>query len=220
MELPEPPKNIQIEGTDITEEDFTVDESGKLSISPEFIATLPDGEYTVVVEFESGTIEETTFIVEGGVPLGNMDLGVEPEPTGAGSGWSLFDLCMTLLTILAAFIFIIKRKKKDEEDEEDEENADRIAEMKNNEEDKEDENKEGKFKRRFAKLLSIVLSVIITIFLFITQDFTAPMVIFDRFSLWFALITAIQILQIYVLGRKKENDDEEDDQDSLDNTAI
>ncbi len=141
---------------------------------------------------------ETVEIEDGETPLGNNVIEDEPTPLGTielggnGRAWSLFDLLCTVLTTVAALIYLFNRRKKEDEEA--------------NESD--DEEQEKNRRRKFGKLIGAILSVVSIVLLIITQDFTAPMAIFDKYSLWFALIVVSQTLQIFVTNKEKKEDEE------------
>ncbi len=146
-------------------------------------------QYTEVFKIEEGkTLVRSHTIDDEATPLGTIELDDNT------SAWSLFDLISTILTTLSVLIYMMKRKKKDEEDEE-----------QANDTEKQENRQKNK---KYGIIIGGLLAVVSIVLLILTQDFTAPMAIFDRYSLWFALIVVTQMLQMLVLGRKKEENEE------------
>ena len=95
------------------------------------------------------------------------------------SSWSLFDLIATILTSIVGMIMGISYFLKKKEDE-DEDGAVRAAAENAG---KEDENRPKASK--FFGLIPMIASIVIFLF---TQDLTAPMTVFDKWSILFALL--------------------------------
>ncbi len=180
------PDRVELDGEELGPDDYTVDENGKVTLKPEFLATLPDGTYTLSVYYD-GVRYDSVIIMEGGVPLS------AGEFRRAGA-WSLFDLLMTIFATISAIVFFIAVRKKSKEDEEDE-NDDKEASKRNN----------------ITLVMAILLAVFNIVLLFLTQDFTQPMVFFDIYSILFGLVFVIQVV-LEVVFRRKKSDDEDDEQ--------
>ena len=56
------------------------------------------------------------------------------------------------------------------------------------------------------RLLTLVPAIVAIVLLFLTQDFTQPMVLFDRWTLLFVILAVVQVVLTY-LARKKKDDD-------------
>ncbi len=184
-----PPDKVEVGGNEVGEDDYTVDENGKLTLTPEFIQTLPDGEHEIVIEVQ-GEVYTTSIVVENGVPLSASPL--------IRQAWSLYDLIMTILSALLLLIFIVNKGKK--EDEEDEEYQERNKE----------ENKENQRKRSIAIFILMVSAIFNIFLLFYTQDFSLPMAIFDRWSVAFTVVTLFSALTMLLFRKKQEEKDEND----------
>ena len=98
-------------------------------------------------------------------------------------------------------IGVFGRKRKDDEDEEVQYQA-----------QYQDEDEEGRtIKRRRALRIASLIPAIGAIILFIlTQDMSQPMVIFDWWSIVFAIIAGVNIILLIASHKKKEDDDEDD----------
>ncbi len=183
-------ENVYVDGTELDPDQYSVDEDGNIILSPEFLATLGDGEHTIRISID-GKLFESTVIMENSVPLsaGNFELL---------GGWSLFDLLMTILTLLSPVVYmiIVRKQKPDEEEDENE-----------SEEDEEYITK----KRTLTMVGGILLGIISLVLLLITQDFTLPMIFFDRFSIWFVIIFVVQTV-VEIVFRRKRVDDEQQEQ--------
>ncbi len=189
-------EKVTVGGTDLGEEDYSIDESGNLVLSPEFLATLSDGEHKIEIEVD-GEKYETVLVMENGIPLSVGEfVGV-----GGGTRWSLFDLLSTIFVALSAlYVAFIKKRKKDDEDEENWDAFDR----------KYDEIEDDKFaKLRKGKTIALAVEAVMAIILlFITQDFI-HMVIFDEYSVAFALSVILAIILVMMANKKPREDDEE-----------
>ncbi len=197
----QPPQEPVDEGNTIivSPDDATMDENGVITVSPEVFKELPDGEYVIEVEFDRIKYT-TTAIVQNGTPL---SMG-EFKRLGA---WSLFDLLSTIFVTLTVFYvaFIKKRKNKKDKDEEDEAIWNEYIE-------KYEEVEDEKFaKLRKGKTISLAIEAVMAIILlFTTQDFTQPMIIFDIYSIAFALSVILSIVIVKLVNKRKdENEDEE-----------
>jgi uncharacterized repeat protein (TIGR02543 family)/uncharacterized repeat protein (TIGR01451 family) len=133
-----------------------------------------------------------------------------PLYSGDGTGsWSLFDLLCTLAAIILAIIcairFIRARRNKD-----DEEDIRRRATYNQNTQQYE---YAEKIKRRRLPLLiaSIIIAILAIILFIITQDITQPVVIFDRWSIVFAIGVVLAVVAlVLVVHKKKEEETYED----------
>ncbi len=182
----EPPINVQIDGNDLGDDLYTF-EDGNLSISPEAFENLEDGEHVVTVEYEDKVPTQTQVITDGGVPLSAKVIGF--------AAWSLFDLLMTILTFILAIIYILRKKYKANSDED--------------EETESEEESEKKYKKQILiKIIGALLFVITLILLLLTQDFTLPMIIFDKFSLAFAILALVQLLAGILTAKRNEKQNE------------
>ncbi len=191
------PDKVEIGGNELSENDYSIGEDGTITISPDYIATLPDGKHVIRVTSTEGDVYESTIIVEDGVPL-----SATPFEYIGGAAWSLFDLIMTVVAcILAISYFIIRPKKNEDEDDE--------YENRNTEKEK------AKHKTRLiTNLILFAFAIFSVILLFITQDFTQPMIVFDRWSVIFALVALIQAFIMFFI-RKKTDDEEEQANQSM-----
>ncbi len=179
----EEPSDVLVDGDSIDPDSYEV-EDGTVTINPEVFENLDDGEHLVEIQYENEESVITQIITDQGVPLSAKVLE---------NAWSLFDLVMTIITFILMFLYILSKPKKDEDE--------------NQEEKSEEENEKAK-KRKLHQLLTMVVALISLILLVITQDFTLPMTIFDKYSIAFFVIGIIQLL-IVVLFKKSINDEEE-----------
>ena len=125
---------------------------------------------------------------------------------GDGGAWSLFDLICTILTTILAAIMLIGALGRNRKEGDDEEEA--AAKRANGEEvDYEEVYK----RKRIGRILSIVPAIGAIVLFILTQDLTQPMIIFDIWSLVFAIIAIINIV-LAIVTRKKTDDDEDEEQ--------
>ncbi len=185
------PDKIQIDDVDIDEDDYTI-EDDKLIIKPSVYEDLEDGKY--IIRFEYGNeVFEDELIIDNGTP-----------EVASFSAWSLFDLAMTVLTVLMMIVFfVITRKKEniDINDKIDQEKLEKIIE---------DDEKQIRERKIVFRILSILIVIITVILLCITQDFTLPMIIFDEWSLYFAILAMMDILLfiVFYIYIKKTSEEE------------
>ncbi len=175
------PGNVTIDGAPLDSSNVSVDGNGNLTISPEYFATLPDGEYTLTVTYD-GVEYESSIIVEDGVP------------TSAGilnqvRGWSLFNLIVTILTMISPVIFLVTQGKKKSKNSVYKQSYKRQQE-------------EIYTRRNATAVAGFILFAVTFIILILTQDFSYPMVIFDIYSIWFAIIFVVQTIVEVVFRRK------------------
>ena len=128
--------------------------------------------------------------------------------------WSLVDLLCTILTTLLSIIMLIgalgrKRKEGDENE----------SEYQAGNED-ENENDTVYKRRRALKVASLIPTVIAIVLLIFTQDFTQPMVLFDVWTIAFAIIAIVQAVLAIVSRKKKEDGDEDGQQQGYATTTA
>ncbi len=185
----EPPIDVFIDDENLDESLYEF-EDGVLTILPEAFENLDDGEHTVTLEYENSDPIETTVIT---------DEGVAQSAGMLGAHWSLFDLLMTIVTLILMLVYILRRKYRDDEKQDE----------RNYEQNSEEDNK--KTKQQLAiKIFATILFIATLILLIITQDFTLPMGIFDNFSLLFALLAVIQVLAGVLSHKANKEEDDED----------
>ena len=128
------------------------------------------------------TANPTTNIMENSIPRSTI---IKTEE----GNWSLVDLICTIITTILGIILLILGIKKNKEEE--------------NEEEEKIENIKYHHSRR---LISIVPALGLILLLLWTQDFTQPMVLFDKWSLIFIIITLVQggICIFLVVKRQKK----------------
>ncbi len=189
-EEPKAPAKVEVNGNELDEDDYYVDEGGNLVLQPEFLETLPDGEHVITIVTPDNEEYEAVVIMENGVPLAYSTFTVSN-----GNAWSLFDLVMTITSSLLVLAFIVSKAKKDKEDEE-KQNA-------------ENEETPKQRRRKLTTFVLFILAIFSIILLFITQDFTQPMTIFDRWSIIFAVVGIVQVLMMIIFKKKYQDEDEQ-----------
>ena len=151
----------------------------------------------------------------GGQAGDGNDLVIETIPdsavvTSAPAGyWAMFNLIMTVLTVIGGIYMLLRRSRKEDDDSENDgdENAKAAAYRANSEEDQ-----DSKKKRILAVIASVLLAIISVIVFIVTEDMTNTMAIFDKYSILMAVLMIASVVSI-VLGRKhKENEEDEQQQ--------
>ena len=172
--------------------------------TPAATPTAPTAPATPTETIADDTTPQAETIGDDGTPL-----------TAKIGSWSLIDLICTILTVLLAIIMLIgalgrKRKEGDEEERQG------VAGY-----GTEDERENGTvFKRRRAlRVASLIPAVIAIVLLIFTQDFTQAMVLFDQWTIAFAIIAIVQIALAILSHRKKEDDGEDQHQSTAQATA-
>ncbi len=175
-------------------------DDGVITIAPEAFEGLDDGEHEITAVYDDGEVN-SVVITDQGVPLSAY------IPEGA---WSLFDLLMTILSVVLFVVCLaIKLNRKSEDDDE----GRRTSAQRSNIREEEDGLQR---KRMMFMLMSLAFAVINVILLFLTQDFTLPMIFFDQYSIIFGLVGLGSIIATIFMKRKK---DEESDESHDDNFA-
>ena len=126
---------------------------------------------------------------------------------GPGGAWSLFDLIATILTALLSLVMVVRAIGRNRKEGDDDEQR-RIA-YANGQEPEEDQVIKRK---RIARILSLIPGIGSIILFVLTQDLTQPMVIFDWWSIVFAIAAIINIVLAVVTRKKSDDDDEEEQQ--------
>ncbi len=190
---------IEAGKVELTENDYSIGDDGTITINPDFIATLPDGEHVISVIDVYGDIYESVIIVEGGVPLSSTPFVYVGNH---GAAWSLFDLMSTIFVAFTViYISFLKNRKKTDKKEE---NWDQFDQEYNEIED----TRFAKLRKRKAIVLAVE-AIMAIILLLITQDFTQPMIIFDQYSIVFALSVILSIVIVIIANKEPINDEEE-----------
>ncbi len=122
--------------------------------------------------------QESGFLGDGGVPLAAL-FGT----------WSLFDLIMTIVSVVLPITHLVAVKRKRDEDEEDNEEKETETQRKN---------------RVLTSIFLFIAAIASVIFLLVTQDFTLKMSIFDIYSIGFAIIVLVQVILMITRRRKTE----------------
>ncbi|MDR1089319.1 MAG: InlB B-repeat-containing protein [Coriobacteriales bacterium] len=153
-----------------------------------------------------------------GIPV--LDIFGFQIPLVAPSGfaaWSLFDLFATIVCALALIVAAVRsllRRRKDEEDEQAAATTTRNAvQAASAQAGSEKNDGEGVSRLRPYMLLGALLAVVFAVILFIlTQDLSNPPVIFDLYSIVFALVMLFSIVAACtVVHREDDKADEEKD---------
>ncbi len=181
-----PPDNVTVGGQELGDNDYSIGDNGEIILSPDFIATLPNGEHVIGVEL-GGEYYESTIIVDEGVALSATPF------KAVGGAWSLFDLIMTVLAVLLAILYLAIRPKRNE-------NQNEYARNHYQEEEKN--------RKRIVTSAGLFLFALFSVVLLIlTQDFTQPMVVFDIWSVVFAVVALAQTIIMFFV--RKKNDEEQ-----------
>ncbi len=185
---------VEVGEETLTPDDYHINEEGELEINQEYISTLPDGVYEVVAKIGDETYV-AQIIVENGSPLSSSPF------IKMGAAWSLFDLVMTIIVFGFMALMLLKHREEKEE----------LAETDDQLKTSEEERRRKQKRKMTYRLLEIILFIVILLFLIFTQDFTLPMAIFDKYSLYFGLL-AILGLFIFVSFNNTSEEDEEGSQ--------
>ncbi len=160
--------------------------------------TIDEGDDTIIPDDITPTTDlpetDETDIPDETAPQGSGDdiiddVIIEDEelPLARGGAWSLFDLIMTIVAVVLAVAYLVVRPRKDE--------------YQNYEED------ESKNKMRlFTGIGLSIMAVFSIVLLLITQDFTQPMIVFDIWSVVFAVVSLAQAFIMFFV-RKKSNEE-------------
>ncbi len=151
------------------------------------VLDLPDADIPLAAAAEDVTLD----IGDTEVPLADF-----------GGSWSLVDLLLTVVTGLMSISLLIGYFVNKKAKEEDEENA---HAQRSEDEDNTRLKRKGGF-----RLFSIIPMIGAIVLFILTQDLTLPMTLFDNWTIFFAIVTLIQVLTM-ILSRKKRVEDEEDE---------
>ncbi len=176
-----PPDNVTIDGAPVDNSHINIGPDGYIDINPDFFSTLEDGEYTLNIIYD-GVEYEATIFVEDGVPTSAGDF----KPVG---GWSLFDLIITILSVISPIVYIVTQGGKKSKNSVYRQSYKR-------------QNEEIYVRRNSTAVAGFFLFGLAFILLILTQDFTKPMIIFDIYSIWFAIIFIVQTIVEIVFRRK------------------
>ena len=110
-------------------------------------------------------------------------------PLGTITGtWALVNLIFAMSTVLLGFFLVISKRNKEEENEE-------------------DETVEAFKRRRWTKVLAVVVGILSVIAFVLTENMNLPISLVDEWTLMMAVGLAIQTVT-YLLGRKWKDDDD------------
>ncbi len=156
------------------------------------VETRPAPEAMGVIGAAAGTVP-TASIADDGNALAK---GIADDGTPLAKGiWSLFDVICTILAAglsLAMLITGIGRNRKEDDEANDSEPV--------------------QYKRhRALRAASLIPGVGAIIMMLLTQDFTQPMAIFDKWSVIFAVLAIVNIVLVGASRTKKADDDDNQD---------
>ncbi len=172
------------EVTKIDKNSVIVDDNGEITIDPNALEKLEEGEHTVVVEHNGG-IYSSQVIVENGVPLATA-------PFSILNAWSLFNLIAAALIVCATFFVGFAPQQKFDLDISEE----KIRQVKT---------------LRVNVICAMILgSLLIVSLLLVTQDYSQPMTIFDDYSVIFAVLTFLAVVTVSESNKKIEKQSESD----------
>lgn len=131
---------------------------------------------------------ETEDIKENETPLANGKAN--------GNAWALINLLAMLGTIIASIVLILSRHEKEDDEDDDQQAMDEEIEV-------------IEKRRRWTKVLSIVIALVSVIFFILTEDIRLPMILVDRYTIYMLILLLTSIVTL-ILGRKwkKQEDDE------------
>ena len=203
------------EGNDVTDQFAVSYENGSLTIAAK------DAGKTDPADRNGGGNNDNggNGIVNGGGQGGNgNDLIIETIPdspvvTSAPAGyWAMFNLIMTVLTVIAGIYMLLRRSRKKDDDPDDDNTGAEATAYKADAENEEEEDQESKKKRILAVIASVLLAIISVIVFILTEDMTNTMAIFDKYSILMAVFFIGSVIAI-AFGRKREDKDEQAEQE-------
>ncbi len=174
------PLGVTIDGQPVDPEHIEQGESS-ITILPDAFIPFGDGEVTVEVMTEEGVLANKV-IVENGIPT----------TTSANYGWSLFDLLITVFTFLAMSVYIFVKRRTNMQ-----EGTQQVYHIGDGEVVGIHQKRSRRGKRVItAKVLAVLIFFASLILLLLTQDFRMPMMFFDFYSIYFAILGVVS----FVLG--------------------
>ena len=169
-------------------------EKGIVIIDPEYLKTLPDGEY----EHDGHVI-----IIENGTPR----IG------GKIPGWSLISLLLTLVTVLIAIYYLVNNKKeylytlKNQEYIKDNEGTyiyDKDLDTYRLAKDEDLKNMDTRKNEKFTKNLIAIIFALINVIIFVMfNDLTTPMILIKECTLYIFIVLLVQVLSLGLIYFKK-----------------
>ena len=163
-----------------------------------------------------GPVAGTIVIDDNGTPRVET---IADDGTALASGvqgsWSLFDLICTIVAALLAIIMLIFAfgRKRDEEDDNDPDGTNAANRTMGASDGGEDDPETAEYKRRRAgRIAGLVPGIGSVILLFLTQNFTQQMVIFDQWSVLFGILALVNIVLAIATRTKKDDENNEDGQ--------
>jgi hypothetical protein len=172
--------------------DYSVQAAGNVVVVPRQSSSTHEVNSTVQILNADTSVSVTSSPTIG---IGGGDV---PLYGSNGASWSLFDLILTVFGVLMCTLSIIRaiaRKRREEESD--------YREL----HDDEEYEKRKRIRKR-ALIMLTVFAVVAVILFILTQDITLPMVILDKWSIVFALITVIEIICVARRRRKEEEEEE------------
>lgn len=143
------------------------------------ITTPPQGEPEGPVE---NFLNQLNQLFSGEVPLASFD----------GSHWSLINLILSLICIIAAAVLLVRsfgRLKKDEDEKRTNtaEGASATSMQAGTPQQEEEEDRKRRF--NFLRLVAMLVGIVPLILFIILEDMSLPMTLVDQFTILFALLT-------------------------------
>ncbi|MBR0404705.1 MAG: InlB B-repeat-containing protein [Eggerthellaceae bacterium] len=145
---------------------------------------------------------------------------------GSEGSWSLFDVVATVLAVLVALVLAVGlfgRKRRDGDDgngPDGEDAALRVAEHETAADNERNDDARAFDRHRGLRILALAIGVVAIVLLFVTQDFTQTMALFDRWSVLFAIICIAQIVVAFLARKKRKDDDGEGDEEGAGSAQV
>ena len=124
-------------------------------------------------------------------PTPEPPVTIEPTtpPLANIAAWALLNLILTIVTVIIMLLLLITYFVKKKDDREDEYDYDQESEQKVR-------------KHLVFRLLTIATTVVAIILFIMTEDMSLPMGLYDNWTIWHVVITAVTVL-LAILSRKK-----------------
>ncbi len=103
--------SVTLGGEDLGDEDITVDENGNITLTPELLERLPDGEYTIQVQYGED-IYEYEVVIEDGVPLISSPTKLFISVPTTNEQATYMTITIYAVIILLGALFFLKKKQK------------------------------------------------------------------------------------------------------------
>lgn len=101
------PATVTVDGKVLSEDDYTINEDGTITLSPEFLATLSVGDHTIVVTFADDSEAEAKFTITASASTDEDDKKEEGAPQTGDTNAIVFWMFIAVVSLVGAVSVVV-----------------------------------------------------------------------------------------------------------------